>query len=223
MNKISIYILLILLYLGFSKGTFSTFKDEFPLIANESAFSSYFKEQDPFSIILLDYIETGFVIKTYIHKYKIIWPHGESQIVIARVSKEFFSKHMDNIGLSIFRKNSKNEESFTPLPPFAMFVGDPFYGHWSGKGNKEWIFYPIYSHLVSSIGMGEIKINWETYKKMQIYLLKNNPFYGLNNEFGTRGNLTKVMFKDYQFSKNIKDESFKDVLLKLIRNAPIGK
>ncbi|MBF0300058.1 MAG: hypothetical protein HQK51_15150 [Oligoflexia bacterium] len=219
MNKISIYILLVLLYVGLSKNTFSTFKDEFPLIANENSFSSYFKEQDLFSIILLDYIETGFFIKTYLHKYKIIWPHNEPQIVITRVRRDFFEKHIKNIGLSIFRKNSKNAESFTPLPPFAMFVGDPVYGHWStGTNKREWIFYPSYKHLINSIGLTNYNVDWESYKKMQIHLLQNNAFYGLHNEFGTNGSVTQKMVKDYQFNKKVGTKSFKDALIKLIKN-----
>ena len=70
LNKIIIYSLLLLTYLGLSK---SLSPSEFGIsyVFNEESLSSMIKGA-PVSVILVDTHSTGFIIKTYYQKYKVV-------------------------------------------------------------------------------------------------------------------------------------------------------
>ncbi len=68
MNKISLYILLILIFLAMSK-SFSPSSQGAPFVVDERVYSNFFQGA-PLSVVLVDSFTTGFLIKTYFHKYK---------------------------------------------------------------------------------------------------------------------------------------------------------
>ncbi|MBT5094359.1 MAG: hypothetical protein HOM21_08965, partial [Halobacteriovoraceae bacterium] len=63
MNRISLYTLLILIFLGLSK-SFAPSEHKTPKIDNALVFPNYFLGS-PLSSILVDAFQTGFLIKTY--------------------------------------------------------------------------------------------------------------------------------------------------------------
>lgn len=132
MNRFSFYIILILIFLGLSRGLPLNKKD-LPYIPNENYLPHHFKEIPPFSVILVGTTTTGIIIKSYFHKYKIIFPNKRQQLLTVRVSKEFNQKNEDNIGMAIFQQNSKKENLLTPMPPGSVFIGSPTFGSWVTK------------------------------------------------------------------------------------------
>ena len=103
MNKISIYLLLILTYLGVSK-SFSPSKDETLYIPNEHALPSIFKGS-PTTVILTDIMEVGLIMKTYIQKYLVIKRFEEPRYITVRTNNEYWEKNIRHL-LYFFCDNS---------------------------------------------------------------------------------------------------------------------
>ena len=153
MNKLSIYILFILIFLGLSK-SISISKKGTDYIEDKNALEKHI-HGNMVSLILLDYFETGIFIKSYYHKYKIISDYKPPHFFTVRVSQDFKKQNERNIGMSIFRRNSKNETFTTPLPPGFLFIGNPSYGTWKNNNSqiKNWKFYRSYRHLIKELGL----------------------------------------------------------------------
>ena len=134
MNKIAIYILLVLIFLTASRA-FTPESQVTKYIFNESNYSNLF-QGSPLTVILEDAHQVGFVIKNNIHRYRVIKVLEPTQIVTTRVSKEYFEKTLNYIGLSLFRRNETGIENTIPVPPGSLFIGHPSYGRWQIQ--KEW-------------------------------------------------------------------------------------
>lgn len=216
MNKIIVYILLVLAYLGLSKS----------LSPSELGVNYIFNEQSlekligngPVSVVLTDVHSTGFIIKTYYHKYKIIYGFQSYDELITRTSSLFKKKHEEHIGLSIFRRYEDGKVDHTPLPPGSIFIGDKNFGNWKNKnGTKTWSFYRVYRHIPIFLGWGDFKPSYSFFQEIQRRIKENRTFFGFNDEFGIKGSVTKKSFPNY-FSKieGNKDinfqEFFKDYL-----------
>jgi hypothetical protein len=217
MNKIIIYIILVLLYLGLSKS----------LSPSEYGVNYVFNEQTlekvigpgPVSVILIDIHSTGFIIKTYYHKYKVVYAFQGYEEIIARTSSSYSSKHTKNIGLSVFRRYEDGKTNHTPLPPGSIFIGDRNFGSWykNRNGEKIWKFYRAYRHLPSYLGWGKFKPSYRFYQEIQVRMNKEQSFFGFNDEFGIKGELTKSFFPNYfkrQTEKNIDFKKFFNDYLK---------
>ena len=104
MNKISLYILLILIFLGFSK-SFSPNLKNINFIKDERMFSKFIKD-GPLSLILIESYEQGTFIKSYFQKYRVV--HGfkplNNQFIIFRTSKKFWEK-----GKTVLQKQSEKK------------------------------------------------------------------------------------------------------------------
>lgn len=196
MNKISVYILLTLIYLGLSK-SFSPSEKRAPYIPNEKIFPSFFFGA-PLSIVLLDSFQTGFLIKTYFQKYKIVHGFKHPETIIVRTSYSFWERNKGNLGMSIFRRGEKkNTQSMIAMPPGILYVGDPAYGHWEmqNSGDKEWIFHRAYRHFPAIFSWGSFKPTEQFYNAANAFLEHDKPYYGENNEFGTNGTLSQEKLK----------------------------
>lgn len=201
LNKAIVFCSLLLLYLGLSK---SLSPSEFGIdyVFNEESLSNLVTGA-PISVILIDTHSTGFIIKTYYHKYKVVYGFQTYDELIVRTSRTFTALHAKNIGMSIFRRAENLEESFTPLPPGTVFIGDRDFGRWreSQKFGRVWQFYRAYRYLPQYLGLDEFPITYSFFQEIQKRQRENKPFYGFNDEFGTGGSITKKEFPAY-FKKN---------------------
>jgi hypothetical protein len=108
MNKISLYTLLILLFLGLSK-SFSPSSQKTQFVVNEQVFASMFQGA-PVSLVLLDAFQAGFLIKTHYLKFKFIHGFKQAETVVVRTNPTFWKKHQSNIGMTLFRRSERNNE-----------------------------------------------------------------------------------------------------------------
>lgn len=197
MNKFVIYIVLVLLYLGVAK-SLSPSEYGISYIQNEKSFSEFITGS-PVSVILIDVHSTGFIMKTYYHKYKIVYGFQSYDEMIVRTSNLFHEKYSKYLGLEIFRRYEDKKEEFSLQPPGSVFIGDRHFGHWqvTKEGPRVWEFYRVYRNIPEQLGWNKWKPSFEFYTSMQTHLAQKKPFYGLNNEFGVKGHLTQENFPAY--------------------------
>lgn len=217
MLKISFYIFLTFIYLGISSFTPS---GKGPIgIVNERVFNSYFKGA-PLSIILFDSFQTGLFIKTYYHKYKVIRGLKSTETVSVRVSKAFWFKNLKNHGMSLFRREEKqNATNFIVMPPGILYVGNRAYGQFEDHGSEIrniWRFHGVYRHFTDYFYWGDFRPSQAFYSAAKYSMNREEPFYGLNNEFGTNGSVTKKYLKKEDHKKKREQFSFKKHLLKFL-------
>jgi hypothetical protein len=211
MNKISLYTLLILLFLGLSK-SFSPSSQKTQFVVNEQVFASMFQGA-PVSLVLLDAFQAGFLIKTHYLKFKFIHGFKQAETVVVRTNPTFWKKHQSNIGMTLFRRSERNnEESTTPLPPGSLYVGDPAFGFWKyhNSGDRRWYFHRAYRHFNKKFFWKEFRPNYSFYEKVKIHLENEKAFYGLNSEFGTEGTVTKELYSNSSYRKKGTRQSFLD-------------
>src|SRR5690606_31531247 len=120
MNRLSLFTLLVLVYLGLSK-SFAPAERSTPYLVNEQVFSSFFAGA-PISVILTDRLQTGFLIKTYFLELRIVQGFKLPETMLVRTSYDFWNKNEINLGMSIFRRDEKDgRTSSIPQPPGAIF------------------------------------------------------------------------------------------------------
>lgn len=224
MNKISLYILLILVYLGVSK-SFSHSERGIHYIIDERVYANYF-QGSPLSLILVDSFKMGFLIKTYFQRYKVVHGFKHPEEIIIRTSRSFWEKNLSNEGMSLFRRSDRNNvESTIPLPPGSLYVGDASYGQWryENSGTKVWRFHRAYRHFPQIFGWGEWRPTQIFHDKVKIHMAHDRPYYGDENEFGKNGEITKQAFKteDENVEKNA--SPYKNHLKKLFYLPPLVK
>lgn len=220
MNKIALYILLIICYLGIAK-SFSPTELGVTFVKDIDDLSRLVSRA-PVSVILTDMHSTGFFIKSHYHKYKIVYGFSSyADEIVVRTSKEFSLKNKNNIGMSIFRRSGKDfSENSTPLPPGSIFIDDPSFGRWRTNPNSGiiyWKFYRAYKFLPKQLGWGKFSPTSKMYSKVLAHIGQNKPFHGLNNEFGTEGIITKEQFPDYFSEDRLKNIGFKELVLEYLK------
>lgn len=198
MNKLIIYSILLLFYLGLSK---SLSPNEYGInyINNDESLSRLVPGA-PVSVILTDIHSTGFLIKTYYHKYKIIYGFQSFEELIVRTSRSYSKKNQDNIGLSTFRRYVEAElEDFTALPPGSIFIGDKNFGNWvlDDSGDKTWKFFRVYRQLPLYLGWNEYVPTFRDFSKIKVHQDQNKTYFGSKSQFGTNGSITKKSFPNY--------------------------
>lgn len=197
MNKASVYILLILVFLGLSK-SFSPSEHQTPYLANESVFPHYFIGA-PLSVMLIDSFQTGFIIKTYFQRYKLIHGFAGPEYITVRTGQDFWQENLKNLGMSLFRRSEGDDlGSTTPAPPGTLFIGDPAYGTWvyEKSGNRIWKFHRAYRHFPEIFHWGDFRPTDEFHEQLEIHLNNQQPFYGLTKEFGDDGKVTSQSFSN---------------------------
>ena len=215
MSKISIYLLLIFFYLGVSKSLSPT-RNHTIFVKDKYALSNLFPGR-PLTIILLDVKEVGLFMKTYLQKFLIIEGFEDSTEVTVRTSKDFFEEEKKYVGLSILRRSEQQEKtSFTPMPPGVLFMGDPSYGYWktSASGEKKWYYYRAYKNLPRLFAYGDYRPTYSMLKSARVAIKNDIPFFGLKNEFGPNGSITKKNLKSKFFKEASKTMQLKDIILK---------
>lgn len=209
MNKLIIYLLLLLVYLGLSK-SLSPSEYGVNYVFNKESLAKLIGA-GPASVILTDIHSTGFIIKTYYHKYKVVYGFQSYEEIIARTSSQFSSQHTKHIGLSIFRRFEDEKVNDTPLPPGSIFVGDRNFGSWRKNRNndKEWRFYRVYRHLPAYLGWGKFHPTYKFYQEVQVRMNNNKVFFGFNDEFGVDGEISKQYFPSFFKRSSDKPIDFK--------------
>jgi hypothetical protein len=217
-GKFILYTLALLVYLTLSK-IFSPSEYGISYILDEKDLAKL--NNAPFiSAILIDQHSTGFLMKTYYHKYRLIYSFKRPNDIIVRTSRQYFENHRDHIGLSLLRRNEYlNYMSYSPLPPGYIFLDNKDFGSWkSVKKGKEfikfWRFHRTYRTLYKKIGVDKDFVFTEDfYNQAKLADNTNTSFKGVNNNFGTRGKISQKAFPDYFQREKPKDINFKKFLL----------
>ncbi len=220
MNKISLYLLLILIYLGLSK-SLSPHEKKIPYISNEKDFQIYFP-QGSLSVILEGHFQTGFLIKTHFIRIRVIYSYLSSKSLLMRTSPKYWEKISPYEGLSLFRRSDDLEKiEYGPMPPGTLFIDDPNYGHWKNlpSGIKIWVFEGRYRRIPKIL-------NWDQYfpkgspSKEFFHRIKNEPGLVLSFAKKIQEDKNKLIIPTIQKKK---DERLKKFFKKLLRVPPFHK
>ena len=190
MNKIFSIIFLVLLYLSIwpVKSQKNTF-----YVAHQGHFSNMFHDENdrPIDVILKDTFQTGFLIKTYYMKFKVIYGFRDPEDITVRTSKHFFFANDPNREMSVFRRSERKDspDGFVPLPPGALFIGDPAYGYWETEesGESRWRFLRGHKKFPEYLNWGDFRPTRNFSQILETHKNEGKAFYGINNEFGTEG------------------------------------
>ena len=210
MYKFFLYSMLIITYLGLAKAL-SPSEIGVHYLQNEKGFAKLI-EAPIATVILVDTHATGFLIKTYYQKYRVISGYENVEELIVRTSKEFAKKNLPHIGLSIYRRTD-NKEEFVPVPPGSIYIGDNEFGEWkkAKKDEKVWIFKKSFKNFPRYLGWGEFRPDENFYREMKMHVSMNKPYFGPQNEFGPQGKITRENFPQF-----FKDDKMRKVELKTL-------
>lgn len=210
MYKFFLYSMLIILYLGLAKAL-SPSEIGVHYLQNERGFSKLVKAPLA-TVILMDTHATGFLIKTYYQKYRVISGYDTVEELIVRTSREFAKKNLSHIGLSVYRRSDDKEE-FVPLPPGSLYVGNREFGEWrtNKKGVVRWRFNKSFKNFPRYLGWGKYRPTEKFLEGVKESVSLNRPYFGPENEFGPSGRITRESFPHF-----FKDERMKKVELKTL-------
>lgn len=215
MYKVFLYTILVIVYLGLAKAL-SPSELGVQYLQNERGFSKLVKGNQA-TVILIDTHATGFLIKTYYQKFRIISGYESVEEMIVRTSREFAKKNMPNIGMSIYRKSDTMEE-FLPLPPGSLYVGNREFGDWKTKksGETYWKFNKVFKNFPQYLGWGNFRPDMEFYQEMRSAVSLNKPFYG-KEEFGVNGKITRESFPQFFREERMKKVDMKTLLIEYFK------
>lgn len=217
MYKVFLYFVLMMAYLGLAKAL-SPSEVGVQYLQNERAFSKILKG-NAISVILVDTHTTGFLIKTYYQKYRVIKDYDNIEEMIVRTSREFARKNLKNIGLSLYRKLD-NKEDIIPVPPGSFYVGVSEFGEWRKNprtGVTRWVFWKAYKDFPKYFGWGKWRPTEEFNLQLRNSLANNRPFYGLEEEFGLNGKVTRENFPHFFKEERTKKVNMKDLLIEYFK------
>lgn len=216
MYKFFLYTVLIILYLGLAKAL-SPSEHGVQYLQNERGFSKLIKGNQS-TVILVDTHATGFLIKTYYQKYRVISGYDSVEELIVRTSKEFAKKNLNHIGLSLYRKSDDAEE-FLPLPPGSLYLGNREFGDWktNKKGIARWKFNKVFKNFPKYLGWGKFRPDIEFYQQMRSSVSMNKPFYGIQNEFGPNGKVTRESFPHFFREERMKKVDMKTLMIEYFK------
>lgn len=212
MYKFFLYSVLMILYLILAK-TLSPSEIGIHYLQNEKGFSKLIKDE-PTTVILIDTHATGFLIKTYYQKYRIISGYDKVEEVIVRTNKDFARKNLSNIGMSIYRR-SQHVENFFPLPPGTIYIANREFGEWKKRkdGSKVWRFNKSFKNFPRYLGWGEFRPDEEFYQTARAHETQGLPFFGMNNEFGPEGRITQESFPQFFKDSKVKKVDLRTLLI----------
>lgn len=210
MYKLFLYTILTILYLGLAKAL-SPSELGVNYLQNAKSFHKVIKGNQV-TAILVDTHATGFLIKTYYQKYRVISGYNTVEEIIVRTSREFARKNLKHIGLSLYRKFDSKEET-VPLPPGSIYIGNHEFGVWrTNKQNKTvWRFHKSFKNFPKYLGWGRFRPDVDFYQEMRSYSGLNQAYFGPNQEFGPDGKITRTNFPNF-----FKDERMKKVDMKTL-------
>lgn len=216
MYKFFLYFILVISYLGLAKAL-SPSEIGVQYLQNERGFKKLVSQNET-TMILVDTHATGFLIKTYYQKYRLISGYDTVEELIVRTNKEFAKKNLKNIGLALYRKH-KDKEEFLPLPPGSMYLGNNEYGYWHTKknGKTTWRFNKAFKNFPKYLGWGKFRPDQEFYDSLRSHVSMNSPFYGMDGEFGINGKITKENFPQFFRNERMKKIEMKTLLIEYFK------
>lgn len=212
MYKFFLYSMLIIVYLGLAKAL-SPSEIGVNYLQNERGFSKLIKTPNS-TVILVDTHTTGFLIKTYYQKYRVISGFDSVEELIVRTNRDFAKRNIPNIGLSLYRKTEDKEE-FVPLPPGSLYLGNQEYGEWkpNKRGEIRWRFNKSFKNFPKYLGWGRFRPDMDFYQLLRASVSQHKPFYGPNNEFGLNGEITRENFPHFFKQERMKKVELKTLLI----------
>jgi hypothetical protein len=216
MYKFFLYCMLVIIYLGLAKAL-SPSEIGVHYLQNERAFSRLIKGNIS-TVILVDTHATGFLIKTYYQKYRVISGYDSVEELIVRTSKEFAKNNLENIGLSLYRKTDEKEE-FLPLPPGSLYLNNREFGEWkpTKKGIVKWRFHKSFKNFPKYLGWGKWRPDENFYQQLKSAMALNQPYFGPNQEFGPKGKITQENFPHFFRSERMKKVELKTLLIEYLK------
>jgi hypothetical protein len=162
-----------------------------------------------YSIGLEDMREEGTFFHDYYHRYKIVY----ATQVNATDSLSYFTEntdwlpvpqkvYQDNLnflGMTIASKTQKKGIDDKAKPPGYQYVGDARYGQWrkDNQGNSFWEFYGKFAFFSYMFGAFRRPVYQRDFNDYRRYRGNNQPYYGRNSEYGTRGKYTQTTHKSF--------------------------
>lgn len=216
MYKFFLYCMLVIIYLGLAKAL-SPSEIGVHYLQNERAFAKLIK--GPMNtVILVDTHATGFLIKTYYQKYRVISGYDSVEELIVRTSKEFARKNLAHIGLSVYRKYDDKEE-FLPVPPGSLYLNNREFGEWkkNKKGVMKWRFHKSFKNFPRYLGWGKWRPDESYFQQLKSAKSLNQPFYGPDNEFGPNGRITRENFPHFFRTDRKKKVELKTLLIEYLK------
>lgn len=213
MNRFIIYGILLLVYLGLTK-SFSPGEYGISYVNSNEGISELVNGT-PLSVILADIHTTGFLIKTYYHKYKIVYGYQSYEELIVRTSPLFSNQQKKFLGMSVFRRSRDNQFiSFVPMPPGSIFIDDKNLGRWvkHPSGQKVWSFFRPYRNIPRYLGWNNFLPSKAVLNEIKTHEETGKPFFGEKKEFGLEGFITKDSFPDFFKRKNKNQFSPKELI-----------
>ena len=171
-----------------------------------------------FSILLEDMKESGTFSTDYFHRYKVVIGEktaGSEDLSFRdelgdweRVPKSVYAKYEPYLGMVILSKEAEGPLQEAVHPPGYQYVGDSRYGQWrtDNSGNSFWEFYGKYallSHVFGSFNRPIYRSDWDGYTT---YRRSNRPYFGPNQEFGTRGTHTQKSHPSFFERQKVKQQ-----------------
>lgn len=148
MVKASLFLIILLTYLGLSK-SYSLSTKNYPVLKGEEYFAtalSFNAEEKLISLILKKQYQTGVFFKSFIQEYLFIKSYKEAKVITVQVPYPFFVKSAPHIGKSIYRISAYQQISTTVQEAGINFIGNPALGRWVGTSNgRQWHFFNAYS------------------------------------------------------------------------------
>ena len=207
MNTIKATILLALSVLLFSCGGKSQKKTPIDTLIRDM------EGEKTFEIMLYD-MEEGGIFSDYKHQYIII--RERDSVVINDstqvaetvkipykkkttwyvITKEFYKKNLDNMGMTLVSKDENGKISKIPAPAgYNRYVGNRSYGHWNGGF---WQFYGQYMFMSSMFHMMS-PISYGGYNNYRSNYSGRRPYYGSTSggktQYGTRSSSSQSRIK----------------------------
>ncbi len=216
MYKFFLYSMLVIVYLGLAK-TLSPSEIGVQYLQNEKGFSKLVKGPMT-TVILVDTHATGFLIKTFYQKYRVILGYDNVEELIVRTSREFARRNLPNIGLSVYRKFNEKEE-YLPLPPGSIYVNNNEFGDWkvNKKGETKWKFKKSFKNFPRYLGWGKFRPDEKFFQDLKTSISLNQTFYGPNKEFGPEGYVTQKNFPHFFKGERKKKVELKTLLFEYFK------
>ncbi len=207
MGKVSFYILLTLIYIGFSKSVVSL-SEKRPLLKSEKTLDPFFQSA-PISVVLIDMFDQGFILKSYFLKLRLVHAYYPYEDITIQTTKEFCEKNLNNLGMSLYQRGSLELPGHSlPQPSGSIFLGDLTYGLWKldKSGERIWEFHRAFRNFPEILGWGNFRPSLDFYQNLKIHESYKHSYYGPNNEFGKNGTVSSKYFtpKKKRRGQNIK-------------------
>jgi len=187
-------------------------------------------DKEAFSIILYDMNVEGNFSKDYYHQYRVIVTKKDSSTderitEWKEVSRDFFERNINNMGMELAAKSPDGKINKTPAPPgYSSYVGNSRYGHWNNRnGNSFWAFYGQYAFMSSMFNMMNTPVRRSYYNDYSRNYSGRKPYYGPSSGgrkmYGTGSTYTSRNRSNSSWSRNPNARSFRQRVNNSVRRS----